>query len=429
MPIPNNGLITETNRQYYEGAQGFIVIDENPGPGPALPTSSFTTTFNTDLIFGNDNPNNPDYALNNFKLYTSPNGTPGSFTEVLGSNGIPGSKYGVTGNTIYNVNPLDFGLGTYVVVQLKTLNGGNYGITSNPNSYAYGDTVEENYGSYSYITLNNIVNNFMVAYVGTGKLISDVKRTDVIFHAKRSLQEFSYDTLKSIKSQELNVPQNLSVVIPQDYVNYVKISWIDHLGVKHPLYPGGTLTINPYENPVQDTSGVPVQDNFEDNIEGDSLTEKRWDSNNIINQLQNFYNVNNQMNNWNNYGIDNYGYGRHYGLDPQYANINGYFTINEREGKISFSSDLVNKLIVLEYVSDGLAYDMDTRVPKLAEEAMYAYIIHAVISLRVGQPEYLVQRLKREKVAKLRNTKIRLSNIKLEEITQVLRGKSKWIKH
>ena len=24
MPIPNDGLITETNRQYYEGAQGFI---------------------------------------------------------------------------------------------------------------------------------------------------------------------------------------------------------------------------------------------------------------------------------------------------------------------------------------------------------------------------------------------------------------------
>jgi hypothetical protein len=116
-------------------------------------------------------------------------------------------------------------------------------------------------------------------------------------------------------------------------------------------------------------------------------------------------------------------------LDPQYANINGYFTINDREGKIGFSSNLVNKLIVLEYVSDGLAYEMDSRVPKLAEEAMYAYILHAIISTRANQPEYLVQRLKQEKFAKLRNAKIRLSNIKLEEITQVLRGQSKWIKH
>ena len=96
---------------------------------------------------------------------------------------------------------------------------------------------------------------------------------------------------------------------------------------------------------------------------------------------------------------------------------------------MSFASGMINQLIVLEYISDGLAYDTDTKVPKLAEDALYAYILHAVISTRANQPEYLVQRLRREKSSKLRNAKIRLSNIKIEEITQVMRGKSKWIKH
>jgi hypothetical protein len=95
---------------------------------------------------------------------------------------------------------------------------------------------------------------------------------------------------------------------------------------------------------------------------------------------------------------------------------------------MSFSSDLAGALIVLEYISDGLAYDLDTKVPKMAEEAMYAYISHAVIASRINQPEYVVNRLKREKSAKLRNAKIRLSNIKLDQIIQVMRGKSKWIK-
>ena len=122
------------------------------------------------------------------------------------------------------------------------------------------------------------------------------------------------------------------------------------------------------------------------------------------------------------------GYGQRYGLDPQYSQGNGWFNMNEREGKISFSSNLVGKLIVLEYISDGLGLDVDTKVPKMAEEAMYAHILHAIISTRAGQPEYIVQRLKKERYAKLRNTKIRLSNIKLDEITQVMRGKSKWIK-
>jgi len=109
--------------------------------------------------------------------------------------------------------------------------------------------------------------------------------------------------------------------------------------------------------------------------------------------------------------------------------MNGYFSINDRENKISFSSDLVGKLIVLEYISDGLAYDLDSRIPKMAEDAMYAYILHAVVAHRSGSQEYLVRRLQQDKTAKLRNAKIRLSNIKLEEITQVFRGKSKWIKH
>jgi hypothetical protein len=96
---------------------------------------------------------------------------------------------------------------------------------------------------------------------------------------------------------------------------------------------------------------------------------------------------------------------------------------------MSFSSNLVDKLIVLEYISDGLAYDGDSKVPKLAEDALYASIMYNIISTRANQPEYIVQRFKKDRSAKLRNAKIRLSNIKLDEIVQVMRGKSKWIKH
>lgn len=410
MAIPDNGLITETNRQYYEGAQSFLANGTQ---------KTFTTTFDTDLVFGSYDPSDVNYGLNNFKLYTSPNGYPGTFVEYT-------SSYSVSGNVITTVATLNNG--TYVVVQLKTLDGGNYGNWSDPASFAYGNTVENNYGSYEYITLNDAVNNFMIAYVGNGKLVSSVKKTDVIFHAKRGLQEFSYDTLKSIKSQELTIPHNLNVVIPQDYVNYVRMSWIDHHGVKHIIYPTNNLTIDPYATPLQDDNGVPMQDNFDSNIEGTSITERRWKKNNTEEYS---YDATDFVGDWYNgdMWVQSAAYGRRYGMDPQYANINGYFTINEREGKIAFSSNLIGRLIVLEYVSDGLAYEMDSRIPKLAEEAMYAYILHAIVSTRANQPEYLVQRLKQEKSAKLRNAKIRLSNIKLEEISQVLRGQSKWIKH
>ena len=72
---------------------------------------------------------------------------------------------------------------------------------------------------------------------------------------------------------------------------------------------------------------------------------------------------------------------------------------------------------------------MDSRVPKMAEDALYAHILYSIIANRPAVPEYLVQRYKRDRSAKLRNAKIRLSNIKMEDFTQVMRGKSKWIKH
>ena len=404
------GLITETNEQYYAGSQKFLTAT-------ASAEQAFTTTFDTELAFGGGtawSPTDTNYALNNFKLYTAAAGVL-TYTEYI-------NAFTVTGNTITIAAALP--LNTSIVVQLKKLDGGNYG-----NKDAVGNVVEENYSSYAYIKLNDLINNFIVAYVGDDKLIPTAKRTDIVFHAKRAMQEFSYDTLQSTKSQELNIPPSLSVVIPQDYVNYVKASWIDSMGVKRPIYPANNLTINPGAMPLQDSSGVPTQDNFGENLEGTSVTEDRWDSanDNIVNGnlTPQLYNEQYDSLRWEESSM---GYGQRYGMDPQYAQSNGWFTINHREGKMSFSSNLAGALIILEYISDGLAYDLDTNIPKMVEEAVYAYISHAVIASRINQPEYVVNRLKREKSAKLRNAKIRLSNIKLDQIVQVMRGKSKWIK-
>ncbi len=408
MAKPNNGLITETNAQYYSGSQTF----EAP-----IVNSTLTTTFNTDLIFGNSDPTTPGYNLNNFRLYVSPLGLPGTFVEYT-------SAYTVLDNVItLSVAPQ---ANEWFVVQLLSEYGGEYGDRD-----AFGDTVENNYGGYAYTTLEDVITNFMIGYVGAGKLIPSAKTTDVMFFAKRGLQEFSYDTLKSIRSQELTVSPNLGIVLPQDYVNYVNVSWIDNQGVKHIIYPT-TLTTNPYETPSQDREGIPIQDNVEENINTTSLTEERWAKNDLkeINDAQSNLTgilLSDGLGYPGMYG-DNY-LGQRYGLQPETSQVNGWFTINERTGKMSFSSDLAGRIIVLEYISDGLGYDADMKIPKLAEEALYAHISHAIIASRINQPEYVVQRLRRERSAKLRNAKIRLSNIKLNEFVQIARGKSKWIKY
>ena len=380
------GLITETNAQYYAGQQAFV------GNGTAGP---IITTFNTDLVssFNNAPTSNFSVLVNNVLL-------------------IEGTDYSLTGaNTITFLAGSFPAVGASIIVQLNQTAKNN------------------NYGGYEYIKLNDVINNFLVAYVGPGKLIPNVKRTDIMFHAKRGLQEFSYDTLKSIKSQELTIPASLSVIIPQDYVNYVRVSWVDNAGVQRIIYPVNNLTSNPTDLPIQDADGIPTQGGFGQNLQADqALTEERWKNFNLDN-LDGRLNMDFENTNVYNYDWWKLAYGERYGLEPQYSQQNGYFSINERLGTFSFSGGLANKLITLQYISDGLAYDADTKVPKLAEEAMYMHIAYGVLSGRANIPEYIINRFKREKSSKLRNAKIRLSNIKLEEFSQVMRGKSKWIKH
>ena len=415
---PSDGLITENAQQYYQGVQGFR------GDVGNTAGQSFITSFDTDLYLGSTtswSPADPNYALNNFKIYTSSSGIQGTWSEWVTAFTITNGKT-ITLTTAPGVNQ-------YIVVQLTVLTGGKYGNTEAEK--AYGQTVEDNYGSYEYTKLDDVIDNFLIAYVGAGKLIPSIKRTDVIFHAKRGLQEFSYDTLKSIKSAELTIPPQLTLVLPQDYVNYVKLSWIDGSGVKHPIYPTNNLTTSPYYTQTQDSAGIPTQDNFGNDTEGTSITQERWHTANdrLINGNFNFNELVEQGANVLNTSFYEGFLGQRYGLDPQLSQSNGWFNLNEREGKISFSSNLANKLIVLEYVSDGLATDLDTKVPKLAEEALYAHLVYSILSTSVGVQEYIVQRFKKEKSAKLRNAKIRLSNIKTDQIVQVMRGKSKWIKY
>lgn len=282
------------------------------------------------------------------------------------------------------------------------------------------DSLDENYGNYQFISLKDIINNFIIAYVGEDKLISKIKRTDVAFHAQRGIQEFSFDVLPSIKSHEIEVGPTLSMVLPQDYVNYVKVAWVDNSGIEHIVYPN-RKTSNPRAI-LQDHNYQYLFDSNGEIMEAnESESMKRFKGASANSSLLSAANFNDVMSDGN--------IGRRYGMDPETAQANGTFYIDQVRGLINFSSNMVGKVVVLKYISDGLAKDEDMVVHKFAEEALYLHIAYSILSTRANSPEYLVARFKRDRAVAKRNAKIRLSNIKIEEITQIMRGKSKQIKH
>ena len=387
------GLITETNEEYYAGEKVFLIA-------AATNQSSFETTFNTELLLSSSS------ADANFIFEISLDG---------------GATYNIYSAGVISLSNNNKTIDVSVAVAGPAIARVTLKIAA----------VQNNYGGYSYVKLNDIINTFIATYVGTGKLIPSVKRTDVIFHAKRGLQEFSYDTLKSIKSQEVTITPSLSMIIPQDYVNYVRLSWTDAYGIKHIIYPSDNLTIKPTDVPLQTVNGDFIQDQYGSNTQGTSDTSRNWDN---LNQRRLSGGFDAYQNGVENYYGDGYMFGHQqlgmrYGALPETTQVNGYFTMDPARGTISFSSDMNGRTVVLEYLSDGLAYDTDSKVPKMAEEAMYMHIAYSILAGRSGVQEYIVQRFKKDRRAQLRNAKIRLSDIKIDQIVRIMRNKSKQIKH
>tara|TARA_R110000751_G_scaffold34582_4_gene85460 strand:- start:258 stop:1127 length:870 start_codon:yes stop_codon:yes gene_type:complete len=272
------------------------------------------------------------------------------------------------------------------------------------------------HGGYQFVTLDDIVNNFIVAYVGGDKLISKVKRLDVAFHAQRTMQELSYDTTRSEKSQEIEIGPSLTMTLPRDYVNYVKLTWVDSTGIERVMHPArktsNPLAILQAGDFSYTADGAGALQSAEDSDTWGKFKTQGSSTNEELSVLE-----------------EDNSYGQRFGLDPQFSHVNGTFFIDPIKSKIYFSSGLVNSTVTIKYISDSLGTDAEMVVHKFAEEAMYKSIAYAILSTRINTPEYIVGRFKKERAAAIRLAKLRLSNLKTEEINQVMKGKSKHIKH
>ena len=286
-----------------------------------------------------------------------------------------------------------------------------------------------NWGSYQYVSLTDIVNNFLLMYDGNHSLINNEDRYKILFHAKRGIQELNYDAFKEIKALELTVYDDLRFVLPSDYVNWVKLY----------LFQGNTLR--------ELTENIQVQSSIQ--YLQNSTAVFGYDGNNNVSTIQSkldnarkdgslnsiYLNQNNEADENGNCmdcdgDIYNSRIGARYGLNTETANINPTFTIDKKAGVINFDSTMANRQCVLQYISDGMENGDDSQISvnKLFEDYIYAYIQYAILNSKFGVQEYIINRARKNKQALLRNAKIRLSNIHPSRLLMNLRGEDKWIK-
>jgi len=288
---------------------------------------------------------------------------------------------------------------------------------------------DTNWGSYQYVSLDNIMTNFELMYDGNHSLVNNENRYKILFHAKRAIQELNYDAFKEIKALELTVYDDLRFVLPSDYVNWVKLY----------LFQGNTLR-ELTEN-IQVQSSIQYLQNSTavfgyDGNNNVSTIESTLDSARKAGSLNSIYlNQNNEADENGNCvdcegDIYNSRIGARYGLNTETANINPTFTIDKKAGVINFDSTMANRQCVLQYISDGMENGDDSQISvnKLFEDYVYAYIQYAILNSKFGVQEYIINRARKNKQALLRNAKIRLSNIHPSRLLMNLRGEDKWIK-
>jgi len=286
----------------------------------------------------------------------------------------------------------------------------------------------QNWGSYQYVSLEDIVNNFQLMYAGNHSLINNEERYKILFHAKRAIQELNYDAFKEIKALQLTVFDNLTFVLPSDYVNWVRISlykdgWIRPLNENIQLNSakaylqgaGGTLTFDIDGNVITTASELDT-DRINGNQKSIYLNKNNSDEQTSVNSDANWY--------------AEYSIGARYGLNTETANANPTFRIDKKAGVINFDSTMLNESCILEYISDGMEGGNDSliTVNKLFEQYIYAAIKYELLNSKFNVQEYIISRARKDKSALLRNAKIRLSNIHPGKLLMNLRGDNKWIK-
>jgi hypothetical protein len=282
----------------------------------------------------------------------------------------------------------------------------------------------DNYGGYQYLPLSDVVNNFLLMYIGNDKQLNNVKRHEVIFHAKQAIKKLSYSTeSKPTQPIELLVGDDLKFILPSDYVNYIRIS-INVNGVLRPLY----------ENRQANSAVGYLQDNnnnllFDSN--GEALTgTSHLDLSRVTPTQYTGLGIYNGCMGW---CLDDcwyfgYSVGPKYGLNPSDLFSGPSFKVNN--GVIDFSSEVANQLVVLEYLSDGMANGVDANVEvhKFAEEFVYRYIKWTLLNAKASIPVYDRKLARDEKQAEYRNAKIKLMRLNPARLIPALRGQGNWIK-
>jgi hypothetical protein len=284
------------------------------------------------------------------------------------------------------------------------------------------ETPEEYYndpslhGHYQFTNLRDIVEQLMAERLEPDSYIKNTNRNLFILHAKNGIKELSQEvTAASILSIEMTVGEESFIVLPQNYVSWVSVSVVlvdPNNGKRYLKQLDENNNINTATGYLQDDQAKILFDN-----DGGILTA---DASNAYNMPYRSYEF-----------IGNTCSGSNAFFDTAVLSQFGEFKVDINNGKLVLSDNLIDKEIVLEYLSDGLYLDNITesqiKVHKYIEKSVKDYVYSNCIERRQTVPANEKARADMKYKSSRWKSKKALSGLNLRKISREMRSKSKYL--
>ncbi len=265
---------------------------------------------------------------------------------------------------------------------------------------------EANYGSYQYETLNKVIDEMLVKAMDDDSYLKNTKRSLMVLVAKDGIAKLTQDVPGEELAIVRTVGEQLYFPLPQNYVSY---SWVSV------IVDGKLMPININTN--MNTGTGYLQDNDAELLfdeDGRILTS---DGDNVFGKAYQKYAF-----------CDNFR-GGFSEMDTSVLSRYGEAVVDERRGMIAFSSDLMDKDVVLKYKSDGLQWEKldETKITihKQLLEPLRDWIYYACLSYKRNVPQSEKERALRRYKTTAHNAMIKRSNIDLLEISRIMNLNSK----
>lgn len=261
---------------------------------------------------------------------------------------------------------------------------------------------EANYGSYQYVTLKAVIDEMLLEAQDDDSYLKNTKRSKIVLNGKQGIKKLTQDVPCEVLAIERTVGEQLSFPLPQNYIDWVRISLVDPDGKLQPLNVNKNM--NTATGYLQDNNAELLFDE-----DGGILTS---DSNNVFGRP------------YKKYSFCNSAQGGFFELDTSVLSKFGEAVIDERRGIIGFSSDLMDKEVVLEYKSDGLQWENleegKITLHKTLQEPLRDWIYYSSISYKRNVPQSEKERALRRFKTTLHNAVVKRSDIDITEISRIM---------